>query len=60
MDKYYAVFDSNTQGFVPLGTGSTLSKDLEFVKSVATAQNAAHVPAMQTYTVATVVFDPEV
>lgn len=58
--KFYGVFNTDIQGFVPLGTGSTLSTEVGEAKALARSLNAAMKPQFQTYTVVTVIFDPEV
>ncbi len=55
--KFYGVFNPHTQGFVPLGTGSTIHPDKDFVQAVADEQNSAYVPSMQGFTVATITFE---
>lgn len=55
--KFYGVFNPHTQGFVPLGTGSTIHKDVDFVQAVADEQNEAHAVHMQGFTVATITFE---
>lgn len=55
MDKKYAVLDTALNQFVAIG-----ATDKRSAKAEATRLNAARKPEFQTYTVVTVVFDPEV
>lgn len=55
MDKKYAVLDTALNQFLAIGV-----TDKESAKNEAARLNAAKKPQFQTYTVVTVIFDPEV
>jgi hypothetical protein len=61
MKKFYAVYNSGIGAFVFAGgLDNGITDDKEEAKRVAREFNGAMKPDYQTYTVATVVFDPEV
>lgn len=61
MDKFYAVYNTGLGAFVFAGgIDNGITADKEEAKRVAREFNGAMKPEHQTYTVVTVIFDPEV